>query len=263
MAFAHCGDGGVGASFLDILTGSCISIRDNWCHSEPLCVQFRRNDNKNQVLFGHRDGSVSLIDRRSGDALFASDTYPGESFGSATSIQPLKKDDNLVVCRGSFGACRIFDLRRLSNNNDRHSRYQQSTVVEMSIPDSMVHQTRSVECTGLAIDPSESIAIAPFANHDNDILFAMWDISTGELLRTLNLNSSIRHTRPDALINDIPSPIQFCELSNAITSGYEMLCGKNSPIISSTSSSWGLWYKTNVFSDSMQPDGGGIHHITF
>ncbi len=43
-AFAHGGDGKIGSSFLDISTGSYISIRDGWSKSEPLCVQFRSND---------------------------------------------------------------------------------------------------------------------------------------------------------------------------------------------------------------------------
>jgi len=162
-----------------------------------------------------------------------------------------------VAVKGSFGSCRIFDLRRLSNNNDVSSQYQQSTLLELSIPDSMVHQTKSVKCTGLAIDPSESIAIAPFAgagpDNNIDILFAMWDIGTGALLRTLNFNSMNKHTGSSV----------FCELSSVITSGYEMLCKKDSgaPVISSEGSSFGLWFKTNV--GNAPPEGGGIHHISF
>mmetsp|Transcript_29396 Transcript_29396/g.53934 ORF Transcript_29396/g.53934 Transcript_29396/m.53934 type:complete len:273 (+) Transcript_29396:231-1049(+) len=259
VAFAHSGEGNVAASFLDITSGSYFSISDNFSSSESLCLQFRKNNDTNHVLFGHRDGCVSMIDTRSsGDAAFATGmSLPAVSFGSATSIQPLQRDDNLVLVKGSFGSCRVIDLRRLSNTNDVSSRYQQSTLLELSIPDSMVHQTKSVKCTGLAIDPTENIAVAPFAgagaDDSIDIKFAIWDIGTGALLRTLDLNRMDKHTSSSA----------FCELSSAITPGYEMMCKNDSdaPIITSEGSSFGLWFKTNV--GNAPPDGGGIHHISF
>ena len=226
---------------MDISTGSYFSI-DNWTHSEPLCLQFRKNNN-NQLLFGHRDGGISMIDTRTNGAVFAtSSSTPDNSFGSATAIQPLQAAD-LVVVKGSFGSCRVFDLR------------QQSTLFELSIPDDMVHQTKSVRCTGLAVDPTESVAIAPFAGPNGCISFGIWDINSGELLRTLNLGSSNAGTGISA----------FCELSSVVTSGYEMLCKKDSdtPEIFSEGGSCGLWFKTNVMSASSPPEVGGIHHIRF
>jgi hypothetical protein len=262
-AFAHGGDEKIGASFLDIATGSYISIRDSWSKSEPLCVQFRSNNETNHALFGHRDGSASMIDTRSSkDALFLS--LQSVSFGSTTSLQPLKKDDNLVAGKGSFGTCCVFDLRRMSNCSDP-SRYQQSKLFELSIPDHLLHTTKSVRCTGLAIDPSESIAIAPFADHNDDIQFAIWDITTGALLRTLRLNGvgncMTRGAGRRAAIT------AFCELSSAITPGYGMLCSLESdaPIITYEGRSWGVWYKTNsLINGTERPaEGGGIHHISF
>mmetsp|Transcript_29063 Transcript_29063/g.61853 ORF Transcript_29063/g.61853 Transcript_29063/m.61853 type:complete len:227 (-) Transcript_29063:186-866(-) len=226
-----------------------------------MCLQFRRKNKKNNILFGHRDGSVSMIDTRSADALFATNlSMPGASFGSVSSIQPLQ-NENLAIAKGSFGSCRVFDLRRLSNSYDASSsQYQQSTLFEMLIPDSMVHPTKSVRCTGLAVDPTDSIAIAPFASHNNDIHFAMWDIGSGALIRTKKVNQL---KTPDAGTDNSSS--SFCELSSVLTSGYEMLCKKDSkvPVISSEGSTFGLWFKTNVLSDSSSPDGGGIHHIRF
>lgn len=205
-----------------------------------------------------------MIDTRSEDTLFATSlSLPGASFGSVTSIQPLKHD-NLAVVKGSFGACRVFDLRRLSNSHvASSSQYQQSALLEMHVPNSMVHQTKSVRCTGLAIDPTESIVIAPFASHDNDIHFAMWDIGSGALIRTKNVLGSSKGERSDASTDDGLS--SFCELSSVVTSGYEMLCKNDSelPVISNEGSSFGLWFKTNVLSESSPPDGGGIHHIRF
>ena len=200
-----------------------------------------------------------MIDTRSpGNALFATSRgLRTGSFGSTTSIQPLQRDDNLVVVKGSFGSCRVFDLRRLSASHDIPPRSQQSMLLELSVPNSIVHQTKSVKCTGLAVDPSENIAIAPCAGvgpgDDSNVLFAMWDIGTGALLRKLNLDRLNQHGGL--------SP--FCELSSSVTCGYEMLCNSKDegPVISREGSTFGLWFKTNV--GNFPPDGGGIHHIRF
>ena len=264
IAFAHSvGHRGGGATtFLDIWTGQVIgaySITD----SEPLCVQFRKNHGKHQVLFGHRNGGLSLIDTRSpNDTIFAKglnlSLADGTSFGSATTMQSLQKDDNLVVMKGLFGSCRMIDLRCLSTNDTSQS--QQATVLEYNLPESTVHQTKSVRCTGLAIDPTESMLVAPFANQQSDVSFAMWNMTTGALLRTVNLNSTNNKSTSSS---DTPA---FCEiLSSVITPGYEMLCSEDSdtPIISSSGSSWGLWFKTGSLASSASVDCGGIHHMKF
>jgi hypothetical protein len=263
VAFAHGGERKIGASFLDIATGSYIQIRDNWSKSEPLCIQFRSNNESNHALFGHRDGSVSLLDTRSmKDALFLSPQ--NVSFGSVTSLQPLQRDANLVAGKCSFGACFIYDVRRMSNCSDL-SRNRQSILAELSIPDHLLHRTKSVRCTGLAIDPSESIAIAPFADQKGDIRFALWNICTGDLIRTLRPNGV------DDCITSGPgskgATPAFCELSSVITSGYGMRCGidSDSPTITREEHSWGVWYKSNYLVNGTKPpeEGGGIHHISF
>lgn len=288
-AFAHGGgsetnNNNIGASFLDLVSGATVSIRDKWSHSESMCLQFRTKgssgSSQNSILFGHRDGSVSMIDTRcrANDALFAKSaaSLPGSlsSFGSATSIQPLQRDDNLVVVKGSFGPCRVLDFRRfggtISYNSSRRSssRHQQSaTLLELSIPDSLDHhQTKSVRCTGLAIDPTENVVIAPFASTQQEgsgdnIQFALWDLNNGDFLRALDLNNSNDNTK-----NSAGGPLAaFCELSNVTTCGYEMICARDSdePMVSSKDSLWGLWFKTNVLSDSTSQDSGGIHHLMF
>lgn len=262
-AFAHGGERKIGASFLDIATKSYIQIRDNWSKSEPLCVQFRNDNESNHVLFGHRDGSVSLLDTRSiKDALFLNPQ--NVSFGSVTSLQALKRDVNLVIGKGSFGACFIFDLRRMSNCNDL-SRHTQTFLSELSIPDHLLHRTKSVRCTGLAVDPSESIAIAPFIDQNDDARFALWNICTGGLIRTLRINDVDDCTTSGA--GRKRATPAFCELSRVITSGYGMSCAidSDSPIVTCEGHSWGVWYKSNNLINGAEPPavGGGIHHLSF
>lgn len=255
VVFAH-GDGahsGGSASILDLSTGASMTIGGIWSRSEPLCVQFRTSPHA--LVFGHRNGSVTSIDTRSPGASCRS--APSSS-GSITNIQSLQ-DDKLVVVRSSFGSCRVLDVRRFSNSRDP-SQCPRSIAVDLSLPESMVHQTKSVRCTGMALDPTNTVAIAPFASIKDDLRFAFWDVTSGELIRTLRL---------DRLRNSSDStrglqPAAFCELSSVVTPGYEMLCKKDceSPlIVSGFSGSWGLWFKTGDCSTPQ--NGGGIHHIKF
>jgi len=309
VAFAHGKDEGsshnIGASFFDLTGGRSSSVRDSWSGSEPLCLKFQKNNGKNNVLFGHRDGSVSVIDTRSRrDALFsteADEPQSTSSFGSATCVRTLR-DERWAIAKGSFGSCRIFDLRCMSNekNDARNnivksssSRYRQPSALlsELRAPSSMIHPTRSIRCTGLAMDPAESVVVAPFAGSRNgnhgtgDVHFAIWDLSSGALLRTMNVNEMIGNGRRRSLDDAggmgyggaAPEPSSFCELSSVATPGYEMLFGKDStdedddvdaaPVISHGGSSFGLWFKTNALlsceSSLLRPDCGGIHHIRF
>jgi hypothetical protein len=268
VAFAYGGDA-MGVSIQNIASDAFVagSYRGG-LHSEPLCLQFQPNSFNDNLLLGHRDGSISMLDIRSRDVLFAHNSglsKPGvSSFGSAASIRPLKRDNNLVVAKGSFGTCRLLDIRKLSNNIDS-SRHRHSTVFELSLPNHILHKTKSTRCTGLAVDPDESIAVAPFAGQNGDIHFAVWDIcSTGRLLRTLNLNDSLGKRSSDTSGNNAA----YCELSDVVTSGYEMICDEDSETPFISSKAYGLWLKTNLSISNTVAGaaplmGGSIHHIKF
>ena len=287
IAFAHSGKTN-GASILDVATKTLIGNYDSHS-SETLCVQFRKNNDKNQILYGHRNGGLSMRDIRYpqeaasyggtgiGIGPSSSSSSPQSSFGSTTSIQSLQRDDNLVVMKGSFGSSRIVDLRRLSSNNSQSQQKPSSaaTLLELELPDSLhVHRTKSVRCTGLAIDPTENIIVTTFVNCSNEIQFALMDIVTGRFLRTLSLSGSSSDginggnvKSSNGALDDVPV---FCELSSIITKGYEMIYSDKDddddddalPIrISSAGSSWGLWFKTGSLAGPAV--GGGIHHIRF
>ena len=151
VVFAHGDNSDVNASFLDVKVGSYTSIRNRWSKSEPLCVQFRSNNESNETLFGHRDGSVSLLDSRSSnDVLFLN--HPCASFGSVSNLLSLQKNDNVVAVKGSFGMCCIFDLRCMSTSKD-HTRKIRSQLLDLSLPDHILHRTRSVHCDGAVCRP--------------------------------------------------------------------------------------------------------------
>lgn len=243
-------------SFLDLGTGRPWSNYRNK-GSEPICVEYRKNNGSNFAMFGHRNGGVSMIDTRSVRTQVMSSTNLNlkvdDSFGSATSVQSLEKDDNLVVVKGSFGACRLLDLRKLPTIIGSRD---QSTLLEFTLPDSSdVDKMKSTRCTGLALDSTENVITIPYSSKKNDIRFAVWDVNTARLIRTLNVNSTSVDEPP------------FCELSSTVTAGYEMRCNdsNDTPVTSIADGTRGLWFKTGrrVNSDTAPAEGGSIHHIRF
>lgn len=256
VAFAHSQIGTGGVSFLDVEAQRIFRRQSNvmWLDSDPICVQFRTNENESQVLFGHRDGSVTMLDTRSTDAQFAS--LSGADFGSVTSIQPLEKNEHLVVAKGSFGSCRVFDVRCLCNSKGEYIKNQQSSVLTLR-PPSSIHYTKSANCTGLAIDPTETVALAPFATKNNQVMAAIWAIESGKLLRTMSLDSAST-TSSRSMDCQL-----FCELKSASTCGFKMSYTQESevPVISWESSSWGVWYKSMPVLQYSPVVCGGIRHI--
>ncbi|KAL3802216.1 hypothetical protein HJC23_001760 [Cyclotella cryptica] len=255
VAFAHSQNGTSGVSFLDVETQTMFRLRSNmmWLDSDPICVQFRANENESQVLFGHRDGSVTMLDTRSTDAQFA--LLSGEDFGSVSSIQPLEKNEHLVVAKGSFGSCRVFDVRRLCNSKVEYLKKQQSSILTF-LPPSIIHNTKSANCTGLAIHPTETVALAPFATKNNEVMAALWAIDSGKLLRTIRLDNASTTSPPS-----IDCPL-FCELKSASTCGFRMSCTQNSevPGITRESGAWGIWYKSMTLPHYSTT---GIRHFFF
>ena len=246
----------MGTSFFDILSGSVCGVYENFLDSDPLCVKFRRNNGKHQIFYGHRDGTVSMCDTRTRVFDVASFSRSGDSFGSASALLPLQ-DDNLLLVKGSFGSCRVLDMRRLPNNEASSSKTCRSTLMRLSVPSSQVHNTKSAKCAGLAMDPTESIVIAPFASQSNDVMLAMWCIRSGILVRTINVREYV------GVNQDFTGASVFCELSSAVTPGFEMQCKNNSdtPIIYNRKESYGLWFKSGSVTDSSPVEGGSIHHI--
>lgn len=250
-------------SFLDLGTGRPWSNYRN-SGSEPICVEYRKNNGSKFAMFGHRNGGVSMIDTRSVQTQVMTSTNLNlkvdESFGSATSVQSLARDDNLVVVKGSFGSCRLFDLRKAAKivRSKEKRLTDQSILHEFTLPDSSdVDKMKSTRCTGIALDSTENVVIMPYASKKNDVNFAMWDVTTARLIRTLKVNSTT---------SSVDGP-PFCELSSTVTAGYEMRCNdsNDTPVTSIVEGTRGLWFKTSrrVASDTAPAEGGSIHHIRF
>jgi hypothetical protein len=99
--------------------------------------------------------------------------------------------------------------------------------------------------------------MAPFADLNDGIRFALWDVRSGTLLRTLLLNGVDEYEAAGTGRRaDLPL---FCELSSIVTPGFRMRydIATDKPVV--TSEGCGVWFKTN----SLPNDCGGIHHLRF
>lgn len=214
--------------------------------SEPLCINFR---NEHDAIFGHRNGCVQLYDRRSSSSI-CSANYELDKvnmFGSVTSVLPLRNNGNVVLARGSFGTCRLFDLRRLGNKTQSH-------VYQYTLPELPGLSTQTGGCTGIAVDPGESIIVAPYTTRKmsdgaQQLKFAIWDVG-GDFLCEVPVGKS----KANGSI--------FCELSSVVTPGYGLHRERGTPFIANIGR-FGLWYKTNAFADDIPSRVGGVHHIVF
>ena len=243
VAFVHGTDSESGVSYLDLTNGGYLQFPKY--RSEALSIQYLGD----QLLCGHRDGSVSLHDRR-GSLGYQVSTPAITANGSSTSIYTLR-DGNSVVVKGSFGSCRVLDVRKLQNSNSGSS--STATLRNLCIPTSLVHKTKSTRCTGVAIDPTESIVISPYAGQ-NSVSFALWCMKSGTFLRSIDLGMKD---------NDTQLP-PFCELSSKTTPGVSIKQSRGStgPQIA-IESNFGIWFKSGPMNPSSPPTCGGIHHLSF
>ena len=104
---------------LETMTLSTFATWKKKKSSDIFCVEYSDESNQS-VLYGHRDGTISHIDKRSRDfGFFRNDVTVNKSsslFGSVTSI--CKLDHFKVLVKGSFGGLHIHDLRYSSSKQE-------------------------------------------------------------------------------------------------------------------------------------------------
>jgi len=256
MAFAYGGES-FGTLLYDISSetnGGAYNLR-----TEPLCVQFAKGRGNQQIYYGHRDGAVSMLDTRA-RKFHVLDLNSNDSFGSATALQTLY-DENLLIAKGSFGSCRVYDLRFVKRDADTRQSYG-CALFNMSIPHSG-HKTKSVRCVGLATDINESIVASPFIDTKNGVELAIWCIKTGRLIRTLDVSKRKTALHSYSKLEDDGQSAAFCELSSVLTRGFDFIHEENSnvPRVRNLAGTHGAWFKTGSETNGSPFEIGGIHHV--
>lgn len=232
----------------DIQSGTSFDMRTSlFSKSDTLCVEYL---NDRIILFGHRNGSISLFDKRCEHITNAASAQV--QGGSTTSILPLR-NEYMFLAKKSFGSCYLFDIRKMSEKNE-------STIVWHLQPPTDTISTLSFSCSGVAVDPTQTIAISPFADSRRRGHFAVWSLINGSLLGSKSCQISSSN------MVDCQSRIcmPHCELRSGITPSWKFETqGDGSIAIRKKCNSWSLWFKSGEVNPLAPNCAGSIHQLIF
>lgn len=267
--------------------------------SDTLRVEYQGND---RILYGHRNGDVSVVDVRSGAVTHALGSNLADhrfgvggamasggatSFGSVSSVRALRRgggnesssSDTMILARGSFGSCLLFDLRRHASNEDRrssssaascgdHDPRPRSLLRRMKVPvDHNIDPVSSARCSGLVVDPDETVCLSPVVCDEEQgrrASLAVWSLETGAYV-----GKRVIPAGADELHDERSSRATYCELSEVLTSAWQLkssskACDDVSFSVRETPGSMGTWMKSNSIRGGDFPSClGCIHHAVF
>ena len=233
----------------DIHSGTSFDLRTSlFSRSDTLCVEYL---NDRIILFGHRNGSISMFDDRMDHIQLAASAHM--QGGSTTSILPLQ-NGYMLLAKKSFGSCHLFDIRKMSEKKD-------STMVwHLQPPTDTANSTLSFSCSGVAVDPTQTFAISPFADSRRRGHFAVWSLINGSLLGSKSCKIS------NSNMVDCQSRISMphCELRSVITPSWKVEAqGDGSMAIRKKSNAWSLWFKSGEVNPLAPNCAGSIHQLIF
>jgi hypothetical protein len=199
-------------------------------------------------LIGHRNGSLSVVDKRVRHANIHRAVDAG-NLGSVTSITVMH-GDNMFLTKHSFGSCFLWDVRNMGSE----SAGTVKVVHHLEVPAHSIHPTKSSRCNGVAVDPTHSFAISPFVNTQERPCLAMWSLSTGTFIGSKELAS-------DVTSENVGMP--HCELSKTITPAWKpATCARDGDTMEPEKGAWGLWFKCGMAGPATPSFVGSIHHVT-
>jgi hypothetical protein len=254
--------GGSMLILMDIETESCYNFKEEAPKSDALTIE-RHSD----IFYtGHRNGWLSMVDLRMDNANSYSPGGTSSAAGSLTRILVMNDDSNKILTRHSFGSCFLWDVRMMGRSGGGD---KATPLLHLKVPKSMIHPTKTTCCNGIAVDPTQSIAIAPIVSTEGQTCLAFWSLSSGAFigckeLRAPECVTSETASRGDGGGGGMP----HCELSSTITPAWKPIPSsttRDGDLVEPNEDAWGLWFK---FGSS--PTGrvapnfiSSIHHVTF
>mmetsp|Transcript_4365 Transcript_4365/g.9480 ORF Transcript_4365/g.9480 Transcript_4365/m.9480 type:complete len:764 (+) Transcript_4365:77-2368(+) len=255
-------------AFLDFSTMQLTIQPRGWKFgSETLCVEHFEADSPNTLVYGHRNGAISLLDYRSNTFSY---TSKGDKlgFGSTMSISSLARcgKPHLFLAKGSFGTCRLYDVRTLGELNTEAN--QTPTLIhDMSSASNCGQSTLASACSGMAVDPTGTTLFSPCTSTVGDATsIGVWNISTGRLIREISLLPHLYQEVHGRSTNEKVGTLveergkehrwcsSYCELASSITRTVDWN--------ESGSDGFGAWIKFDP-QVSAPTEGGGIHCVKF
>lgn len=205
--------------------------RKHFGSSDSMCVESMGQN----IVHGHRNGGVTLIDRRSKAPVART---KGDTQGSITGITVLD-DSNEILAKRSFGPVMTYDMRMVKVSQ------------ELFLPSDSVHPTLSTCCVGVALDPARNIVISPYSDSHRQVHLAIWSLRSGTLIGTKKVSCT--------QIDGLP----HFELRQTITPAWKWTRKENSNDFDVTQcvGRWGLWFKSGIIEPAAPNCMGSIHHM--
>ena len=173
--------------------GGSIASLDNFPTSDSLCVEALQS--KDTVLFGHRNGQVTLYDHRSRRC---TSTRPCSRLGNISSLYPLPDSSPQFLARGAHGLCRLCDTRQLTSSAQRDNSPDPSIVQDFNVPWSgQNHWTN--QCRGVVTDPTGTVVLFPWIDQTVDTSTTVvqqpqlgtWSLHSGRFLGCKPVGASV------------------------------------------------------------------------
>jgi len=224
-----------------------------------LCVEFLGGSNATTV-YGHRNGSISMIDHRSGSVSFISRESNG---GSITSVLTfcdhnahITVSPHHIIAKGSFGSNFVFDIRKLGNGSNKSNKLDETSSLlhTLSVPENCDHQIKSSACSGLALDPTGTVVVSPFIDNQEALRFGIWTLETGKFVKSVLVKTH----------SSLQAPC-YCELSQTATLACDFKpcrSGFHDGSLTVSNDAWGLWFKCGRLNCAPK-EFSGIHHLAF
>jgi len=221
------------------------------------------------LLYGHRNGTLSVVDPRSGSCQSSNSLPRGQKddpFGSITSVLPIDAGGNMIYSRGSFGSSMIYDVRRLGGALT-------SLLHHLTVPTSeRVDRMRTTGSYGAAFDPMRTTTFSPYVDGHGTCRVGMWSLQTGKFVGSYPIDQGGRSRRT--------SRFPWVEISDRITDAWRLErvdpldqdplnqenCGDPGCefAVRRDSSCWSLWFKCGYYKDESMPRSiGGINQLCF
>jgi hypothetical protein len=210
--------------------------------SDAFCVNFL---SEHLILFGHRNGSVSMYDTRRDSV---EKVWPQDlDRGPAMSIVPLKNGFTFLAKHMMAGSCQCFDIRALSGSDN----YQRALLQDLQLPIETANRMYSSHCSGVAVDPDEAVMIMPFCDNNRRGCFGLWSLLNGHFIGSRAISATAHG-------DGLPRT----ELCPTITKTYKLTTSDDGTSrVQCEANTWSLWFKsdeipTNAFL-------GSIHQVGF
>ncbi|GKZ00885.1 hypothetical protein MPSEU_001040200 [Mayamaea pseudoterrestris] len=235
---------------INIGSGELTGSQRNSTSSDAICVdtaepESRTDRSIHTCIFGHRDGSVTLFDKRCSHSSIVK--HADNCFGNVLALNCFLP--NQVLARGgASGSCRLLDLR-----------LPRKVVKEYAVPSKLVHEHLTQKCNGVTIDPCNNVVISPFVNTNMQPRFGIWSFRSGEYLGSQPLTRKVSATNKQSVV------VELCKTPTRAWDWLdEELSSAHLSVLNIRPGAFGLWYKLAYsVDDPLKDNANNIHHASF